>query len=143
MPVLVSVRMMSGEVLDCSLPVLCTVRGLKVALFQRAGIKPSRLHLVTPEGRLCEEEDSLLEVWGCPLADVLDPKVLKRVLLELTLHAIVCNDACFVCEARYTRRCGRCLVARYCSESCQLQDWQRHRTDCRVHKKHAGMPLRA
>ena len=139
MPVLVSVRMMSGEVLDCCLPGLYTVRDLKVVLFQRTGIKPSRLRLVTPAGRLCEEENGLLEVWGCPLADVLDSKVLKRVLLELTLHAIVCSDACFVCEARYARRCGRCLVARYCSESCQMQDWQRHRADCRVHKKHAGM----
>jgi len=69
MPVLVSVRMMSGEMLECCLPGFYTVKDLKVALFQRAGIKPSRLRLVTPAGRLCAEEDGLLEVWGGPLEE--------------------------------------------------------------------------
>ena len=42
---------------------LCTVTDLKVALLQRAGIKPSRLRLVPPAGRLCEEDDGLLAIW--------------------------------------------------------------------------------
>ena len=140
---LVSVRMLSGEVLDCFLPGPSTVRDLKLALRQRAGIKPSRLQLVTPEGRLCEEEDGLLEIWGSILAGMLDPKVLKRVLLELTLHAIVCSDVCFVCEARFARRCGRCLIVRYCSESCQMQDWSRHRKECCVRKERGHTSVRA
>jgi len=52
---------------------LCTVTDLTVALLQHAGIKPSRLRLVPPAGRLCEEDNGLLEIWVCPLADMLDP----------------------------------------------------------------------
>ena len=132
MPVQVSVRLLSGDTRNCLLPGSATVRDLKAILSQRAGVKPSRLRLVTPAGQQCEEEAGLLALVDCPLADLLDPKALKSIQLELTLHAVICSDACSVCEAGSARRCAGCRLMRYCSRACQLRDWRRHREHCKA-----------
>lgn len=132
MPVHVSVHMLSGEACECLLLGSAVIRDLKLVLGHRAGVKPSRLQLVTPVGRQCEDEAGLLELAECPLADLLDPKTLKNVLVELTLHAIICSDVCSVCEAGSARRCGGCRLLRYCSGACQLRDWRRHRVHCKA-----------
>ena len=130
MPVRVILCALSGEKIDCILPAGATVRDLKAALWQRGGVKPSLLRLVTISGSECEDEADLITLTECPLADVLDRKTLKRVLLEVELHAVLCMDVCFVCAASSARRCAGCRRTRYCSRACQLHDWRRHRLHC-------------
>ena len=65
-----------------------------------------------------------------PLLDLLDPKALKNVLLELTLHVIIYSDACDGCCATSTHRCGRRWPLRFCSSAYQLSAWRHHREHC-------------
>jgi hypothetical protein len=41
---------------------------------------------------------------------------------------------CFFCEEEYRKvklfKCGRCLIAGYCSKECQTADWKRHKPFC-------------
>ena len=134
MPVQVTIRMLSGEVHECCVPGGDTVRNLKVTLYHLTGMKPSRLRLLTTSGNLCEDEIGLLELVECTLADVLDPKVLRRSLFQLELHAVISSDLCSVCSAEFARRCSGCWVTRYCSRECQLHDWQDHKENCEARR---------
>jgi len=33
------------------------------------------------------------------------------------------------------KKCGRCLLTRYCSRSCQKDDWQTHKQNCVLHEE--------
>ena len=130
MPVRISLRMLSGESEHCVLPSCGKVRDVKFVLQQRRGVKPSLLRLLTTSGSKCEDEARLVDFAECLLADLLDPKTLKRILLEVELHVVVCSDACSVCAAAPARVCAGCRLTRYCSRACQLHDWRHHREHC-------------
>ena len=132
MPVIVTVHFLSAESYDCNLPGYATVRDIKAALARHLGINKSWLQLFTTAGRLCGNDAGLLELMGHPLADVLDPKALKNMWLELALHVVVSSNQCRVCGASEARRCAGCEQARYCSRECQQVDWPRHRKICRI-----------
>ena len=38
---------------------------------------------------------------------------------------------CVVCGAETTLRCAGCLMARYCGDACQRDDWLAHKPHCR------------
>lgn len=41
------------------------------------------------------------------------------------------------CEERanYSKRCGKCLVAFYCSRECQIADWPSHKGQCKENRR--------
>ena len=132
MPVQVSVRRLGGQEWVCTLPRSATIRHLTEMVCDRECVKKSQLQLVSVEGVLCAPDTRLLDLVDCPLLDLLDPKTLKRVHLELVLYAVISSDACSVCEAEHAHQlCGECRLVRYCSKACQRQDWQYHREHCR------------
>ena len=117
-----------------------SVRYLKTTLCQYWRVKRSYLHLVTESAELLPEHANLIEFVVFPLADILEPRVLKHSELELTLTAVISVPVCMVCAAQTSRRCGRCRVACYCSTECQLQDWQEHKTHCTLSERSAVTP---
>ena len=122
--------MLRGKSEHLTLPSNATVRALASTLRERCGVKPSRLRIVTASGCTCEDEAGLLGLTDCPLKDLLDPKILRRVTLEVELQLVVCSDACFVCDTPSARRCSGCMLTRYCSRECQSKDWAQHREQC-------------
>ena len=122
MPVSVSVRMLSGDSKECKMAAMATVRNLKYALSQQCGSRAKLWHIYNKSFIKCASEDSLLDMAECPLVDLLDPITLKRLLLEVELHAVVCTDDCSVCGAASARKFGGCRQTRYCSRACQLHD---------------------
>ena len=132
MPIIVTVHLLSAESHDLKLPGGATVRDVKVALARHLGVNKSWLQLYTTTGSPCAKNTGLLELMGHPLADVLDPKTLKNMWLELALYTVVTNNQCRVCGANEARRCAGCEQARYCSRECQQVDWPSHRKVCRT-----------
>ena len=43
--------------------------------------------------------------------------------------------SCLVCSSTDTRRCGNCMLVRYCGVHCQSVDWTRHKSSCRGHNQ--------
>ena len=133
MPVHVTIQMLNGEVYDMlngQVHGHADVHSLKMMLSQLVGVRPSRLELVSLTGRRCGRGERILDLTEWPLADILDPKVLRRVQMEVTLNAIVCDTQCFVCGAGAALLCLGCRRRRYCSRACQLNDWQDHKRSC-------------
>ena len=121
MPVSVSVRMLSGDWNECKMPATASVGNLKYALSQQCGSRPNLWHIYNASFIKCASEDSLLDMAECPLADLLDLITLKRLLLEVELHALVCSDVCSVCGAASARnKCGACRQTQYCSRAANV-----------------------
>lgn len=45
---------------------------------------------------------------------------------------------CYVCSNQGAQRCGKCKSARYCSASCQKEDWPTHKLVCASFLNHAA-----
>ncbi|PON28887.1 hypothetical protein TGAM01_v201995 [Trichoderma gamsii] len=45
---------------------------------------------------------------------------------------------CFVCDNQGARRCAKCKSARYCSTSCQKEDWPTHKIVCTSFTTHVA-----
>ena len=66
--------------------------------------------LLTHERILTESKD------GCIL------KIVKAILLVNRLDA--CSQCFKQLEKKDVRRCSRCMIAKYCSRECQVEDWK-------------------
>ena len=42
-------------------------------------------------------------------------------------------SSCLVCQKTHADKCGICKIIRYCSKDCQLQDWKRHKRQCKAY----------
>lgn len=47
-------------------------------------------------------------------------------------------NLCFACDKQGARRCAKCKSARYCSPSCQKEDWPTHKLVCASFATHAA-----
>ncbi|UKZ61284.1 uncharacterized protein TrAtP1_002551 [Trichoderma atroviride] len=47
------------------------------------------------------------------------------------------SSLCFACDKQGPRRCAKCKSARYCSPSCQKEDWPTHKLVCSSFSNHA------
>ena len=112
MPLIITVGLLSGKAWHCHMNGHALVRDLKTSLCQHLGVKRSCVHLATESGQLLQEEAGLIELVDFALADVLEPRVLRHVELELTLTAVVTAPPCKVCAAPSFRKCARCRHAR-------------------------------
>ena len=131
MPLIITVGLLNGKTWHCRLNGNALVRDLKILLSQHLGVKRSWVHLATESSQLLQEDVGLIELVDFALADVLEPRVVRHVELELTLAAVVSAPPCEVCAAPSHRKCSRCRRARYCSRECHLQDWAQHKGRCR------------
>ncbi len=41
---------------------------------------------------------------------------------------------CNICDKQTTKKCGQCLVVRYCDRGCQRKDWPMHKAECTAWK---------
>ena len=130
MPFIVTVIMLSGEMQQFRIQRGIVAKELKVALGHQFGVKRSQIQLFTSLGQQLQEEASLIELVDFALADVLDPKTLRHLELELSVMVVLRDSVCLVCAAPCSRKCGRCRDAQYCSEPCQKQDWPAHKILC-------------
>lgn len=48
------------------------------------------------------------------------------------------SSLCFVCDKQGSQRCAKCKGARYCSTSCQKEDWPTHKLVCTSFMTHAA-----
>eukprot|EP00034_Subulatomonas_tetraspora_P001282 GABW01001584.1.p1 GENE.GABW01001584.1~~GABW01001584.1.p1 ORF type:complete len:102 (-),score=8.09 GABW01001584.1:15-320(-) len=39
------------------------------------------------------------------------------------------------CHKKASHRCGKCMIAKYCSRECQAKDWKRHKSKCRTEEE--------
>ena len=132
MHVFVHVQMLNGISHQCRLKHYSTVRELKYMLTERVAQKSSRLRIFTGAGNFCEDDCQLQDLFEwCAVLDIMEPKTLRHIVLDITLHAIICIPACVLCGAQPTRKCSQCKLARYCSQVCQREHWHTHRKDCR------------
>ena len=46
---------------------------------------------------------------------------------ECTLTLVTLSNSCHVCGLYATKSCSRCFSVCYCSESCQVSDWNWHK----------------
>jgi hypothetical protein len=104
---------------------------LKFALGQSMGYKRSRLHLSTLSGQPLHDGTSLFGLMNLVLGDILDPKVVRRVHLELELSLTIDTRVCTACAKPSSYKCACCRRVRYCSKACQRQDWSTHQLCCR------------
>jgi len=64
------------------------------------------------------------------MLDHSEPNTLDMWFAEQARHAP--TSPCYVCyEPDQRQRCSRCKSVRYCSAQCQLNDWPRHKKDCK------------
>jgi hypothetical protein len=47
---------------------------------------------------------------------------------DVVPHCVTCNAK--DCDNPASKKCGRCLEARYCCDKCQSEDWKVHKTTC-------------
>ena len=40
------------------------------------------------------------------------------------------SESCRICNKKGSRKCARCMEARYCSKECQVNDWKVHKKTC-------------
>jgi MYND finger len=40
------------------------------------------------------------------------------------------SESCRICNKKGSRKCARCMEARYCSKECQVKDWKVHKKTC-------------
>lgn len=58
----------------------------------------------------------------------------QRKMLQLQfphMEIIELTKTCWFCCKSSSKKCGRCLIARYCSVECQKLDWNNHRKICK------------
>ena len=134
MPVSVTIRLMSGEVLELIMKHRATVLNVKGRLRSIMGKKMDQLILIAEgdQGVRCLEDSELLLdlIEWYVLGDVTGERLYKHLSFELELSLIIEPKLCVVCEHPAFRKCGRCKSVRYCSRECQRTHWLVHMTHC-------------
>lgn len=73
----------------------------------------------------------LLAVKKPELLDFRDAVQKMTHVIYGTLVEFPSNDQCWSCERKVPlKSCGRCLIAKYCSQICQHQEWLMHKEVC-------------
>ena len=128
---MISVRVLSactGRELSIEMNVRATVFDLKRQLKAYRGVRKSMVVVLfgnSPLENVARLYDlSDVAPWFF-IADVVCAKT-PRVL---DVSYVIKKPACRCCGRRALHYCGRCR-APYCSELCQLADWQNHRRNC-------------
>ena len=113
------------------------------------GMSSSRTNVYTLSGACLpiDESNGTLTVWQAKRSIKLIlgvPRRLQRLMegtrvlgnheeirQERTLTLVTLSNSCHVCGMVGTvKSCSRCFSVCYCSESCQVCDWKRHKLQC-------------
>ena len=105
-----------------------TCADLRLAAQRCCGVSRKRI-VLCKGGEILEDDTPVIDtVGGCAISDLIDPCV--SLELEVQVDMITVTKACEVCSDDARKYCGKCKVARYCSEACQRQAWASHKLVC-------------
>ena len=132
MPFHVFVQKLNGDVLEYMMSRHTTVLDLKQRLYESLGVKALEQVIVLPDRERClDDAVGLLDVvaWFV-LGDLMSSKAINALTFELTVDVVTTPKLCANCDQPAIQKCGRCRVARYCSQECQRQHWRVHKAAC-------------
>ena len=56
-------------------------------------------------------------------------------------HVVACPRAIRLCDNKgcskpgdENKRCGKCFISCYCTKACQVEDWKRHKRQCKANR---------
>jgi len=52
----------------------------------------------------------------------------REIVIKIEPYTV--PRVCGLCDSKASKKCGKCLNVRYCSETCQDQDWEEHKKTC-------------
>lgn len=86
-----------------------------------------------------EIEDATGFTEGCIVDPSDDEKLKIHDSLNRTTLSYVTRTCCGCLNNQKLKSCSRCMMARYCSEECQLKDWANHQLVCNRIQIGAGL----